>query len=281
MNNIKLNAGEGSHQISPNIFYTPITQHYFSVSFTQDIEDPCFYDSVVNLLLTAEEGTQIDFLISSYGGRLDSFLGIRGALAQTKANVTGFLMAQACSAAGMLLLSCHNWIINEFATFHAHTCSYGSYGKSDDVKQQVDYITKQTERIVRSVYDGVLSSDEQDKLLEGKEYYFDDKEITRRLEQREEIRKASADSFIQQMLEAEDDLSEYSTEDLQEEFDLLKAELVKRKKEASKNAPKPVENKVKQKLNKAAVNPKKQNVVQNNTDNIPKEIVDVFEEKPE
>lgn len=224
--NIEVNNGEVNTQVAPNIFYTPMTQHYFSVSFTQDIEDPSFYDSVINLLLTAEEGTQIDFLISSYGGRLDSFIGIRGAIAQTKATVTGYLMAQACSAAGMLLLSCHNWVINEFATFHAHTCSYGSYGKSDDVKQQVDYVTAQTERIVRSVYDGVLSLNEQDSLLNGKEFYFDDQEISRRLEQREAKHKAS----LQQSLDDEMTLDIFTDEELAEELKLIQAEIKKRKK---------------------------------------------------
>ena len=213
-----------AQQMHQNIFYTPMVSHYYSVSFTQDIEEPSFYDAVINLLLTAEDGTQIDFLISSYGGRLDSFIGIRGALAKTRANVTGYLMAQACSAAGMLLLSCHDWVINEFSTFHCHTCSYGTFGKSDDVKQQVDYTTSQTERIVRSVYADILTEDEQDKLLSGKEYYFDDVEITKRLVHREKVRQQKI--LDEQANEDEDaDLSQFSVEELQEEIDACKKDI--------------------------------------------------------
>lgn len=224
----------------PNIFYTPVVNHYYSVSFTQDIEDPSFYDSVINLLLTAEEGTQIDFLISSYGGRLDSFISLRGALAQTRAVVTGHLMAQACSAAGMLLLSCHNWVINEFSTFHAHTCSYGSFGKSDDVKQQVDYVTTQTERIVRSVYNGVLSVEEQDKLLSGKEFYFSDIEITERLIARENSRVEQSQRELDEETAKQEDLSQYSDEELTEEITLCRQDIkdyqkeLKKRKEANK-----------------------------------------------
>ena len=96
---------------SPHIYYTPNVQHHFTVSFTRDIEQPEFYDSVIHLLLTAEEGTTINFLISSYGGHLDSLLSLRGALQATRADVTGYLMAQAASAAGMLLLCCHNFVM--------------------------------------------------------------------------------------------------------------------------------------------------------------------------
>lgn len=205
---------EDSETGTPKIFYTPMTQHHYSVAFTSDIEEPSFYDSVIHLLLTAEEGTTIDFLISSYGGRLDSTVGIRGALQATKAHVTGYLLAQSCSAAGMLFLCCHSWVVNEFATFHAHTASYGSYGKSDDVKQQVDYVTTQTERIVRSVYDSVLSKEEQDLLLSGKEFYFDDIEITKRLKYREDVRAQEAERIH---IESQNDLSEFTSEQLEDE----------------------------------------------------------------
>ena len=238
MSNIKNNLEFGfSTQYAPNIFYTPITQHYFSVAFTDDIKEPTFYDSVVNLLLTAEEGTKIDFLISSYGGRQDSFLALRGALQVTQAEVTGYLLSEACSAAGMLFLCCHNFVVNEFATLHCHTCSYGSYGKSDDVKQQVEHITRQNERIVRSVYEGILSKEEQDLLIAGREFYFDDIETKKRLQHREEMKSKKLQQDIQDQLDTPVDLSEHSTESLEEELKLLEldkkdiqAELRKREK---------------------------------------------------
>lgn len=217
------NATNGEFETGcPKIFYTPMTQHHYSVTFTSDIEEPSFYDSVMHLLLTAEEGTTIDFLISSYGGRLDTLVGIRGALQATKAHVTGYLLAQSCSAAGMLFLCCHSWVVNEFATFHAHTTSYGSYGKSDDVKQQVDYVTTQTERIVRSVYDQILSKEEQDSLLSGKEFYFDDVEITKRLKQREDFKVKEAERLH---IESQEDLSQFSVEELEEEIQLCKEDI--------------------------------------------------------
>lgn len=208
----------------PNVFHTPITTNHFTIWFTNSIEDVSFYDHVLHLLYMAEEGDIIDLMISSYGGSLDTLLALRSAIGSSQAQVTGHLLANASSAAGMLLLSCHNFVVNEFSTFHAHTASYGSYGKTDDVKSQVDFITKQTEEIVRSVYRFVLDDVEIQKLLDGKEFYFDHREITERLQYREQKRMEQAQEEVaQQMKEFEEmefDYNELSVEELEEELQM-------------------------------------------------------------
>lgn len=211
----------------PNIFHTPMISNHYTVWFTNDIENVSFYDHVLHLLYISEESDVIDLMISSYGGSLDSLLALRAAIGASKAVVNGHLLANASSAAGMLLLSCHNFIINEFSTFHAHTCSYGSFGKSDDVRSQVEFVTKQTESIVRSVYKNILDDCEIQKLLDGKEFYFTHDEIQERLQKREEMKIELAKSQLDKEM---DDLSEFTTEDLEEEVKALQAELRERKK---------------------------------------------------
>lgn len=94
----------------------------------------------------------------------------------------------------------------------------------DDVKQQVDYTTSQTKRIVRSVYADILTEDQQDKLLSGKEYYFDDVEITWRLVHREKVRQQQI--IDEQANDDEDvDISQFSVEELQEEIDACKKDI--------------------------------------------------------
>lgn len=215
----------------PNVFHTPITTNHFTIWFTNSIEDVSFYDHVLHLLYMAEEGDIIDLMISSYGGSLDTLLALRSAIGSSQAQVTGHLLANASSAAGMLLLSCHNFVVNEFSTFHAHTASYGSYGKTDDVKSQVDFITKQTEEIVRSVYRFVLNDAEIQKLLDGKEFYFDHREITERLQYREQKRMEQAQEEVtQQMKEFEEmelDYGELSLEELEEELQMYTEDMKK------------------------------------------------------
>ena len=225
----------------PNVFHTPIINNHYTVWFTNTIEDVSFYDHVLHLLYMAEEGDIIDLMISSYGGSLDTLLAMRSAIGASKANVTGHLLANASSAAGMLLLSCHNFVINEFATFHAHTASYGSYGKTDDVKSQVDFITKQTEEIVRSVYRNILDDFEIQKLLDGKEFYFDHRQITERLQKREELKSQQIQQQVDELENAEPDLSQFSVEELEEEIQLCKEDIKAYQKEVKqRSAPKGV-----------------------------------------
>ena len=218
----------------PNVFHTPVTTNHFTVWFTNSIEDVSFYDHVLHLLYMAEEGDVIDLMISSYGGSLDTLLALRSAIGVSQAQVTGHLLANASSAAGMLLLSCHNFVVNEFATFHAHTASYGSYGKTDDVKSQVDFITKQTEEIVRSVYKFILDDTEIQKLLDGKEFYFDHREISSRLALREQKRMEEAqEEAVQQLKEFEEatfDYSELPLEELEEELQMYNEDIKKLRK---------------------------------------------------
>lgn len=238
----------------PNVFHTPVTTNHFTVWFTNSIEDVSFYDHVLHLLYMAEEGDVIDLMISSYGGSLDTLLALRSAIGVSQAQVTGHLLANASSAAGMLLLSCHNFVVNEFATFHAHTASYGSYGKTDDVKSQVDFITKQTEEIVRSVYRFILDDIEIQKLLDGKEFYFDHREISSRLQHREQKRMEEAqEEAVQQMKEFEEatfDYSELALEELEEELQMYNEDIKKlrraiadKKKEAEGTVVPPVKKK--------------------------------------
>ena len=133
---------------SPSIFAVEDSRMICTVSITDNISDVFIYDEVLMLLENAEENDEIIFNIASYGGRLDSLLALRSGILSTKATVIGKLVSHACSAGGMLLLCCHNKIVYPNTTFHAHTASYGSYGKSADIKTQVDFETKQIEKLV-------------------------------------------------------------------------------------------------------------------------------------
>ena len=158
---------------APSIFAVEDSRMIYTVSITDNISDVFIYDEVLMLLENAEENDEIIFNIASYGGRLDSLLALRSGILSTKATVIGKLVSHACSAGGMLLLCCHNKIVYPNTTFHAHTASYGSYGKSADIKTQVDFETKQIEKLVHDIYEGFLDSESEiPLLLDGKEFLF-------------------------------------------------------------------------------------------------------------
>ena len=74
-------------------------------------------------------------------------------------------------------------------------------------------------------------------LIAGREFYFDDIETKKRLQHREEMKGKKLQQDIQDQLDTPADLSEHSTESLEEELKLIEldkkdiqAELRKRKK---------------------------------------------------
>ena len=210
---------------APSIFAVEDSRMIYTVSITDNISDVFIYDEVLMLLENAEENDEIIFNIASYGGRLDSLLALRSGILSTKATVIGKLVSHACSAGGMLLLCCHNKIVYPNTTFHAHTASYCSYGKSADIKTQVDFETKQIEKLVYDIYEGFLDSESEiPLLLDGKEFYFDAEETIKRLENqalmREEKQHQAEKDMFDSMLE-ENTIEKLSDDELQDELDEL------------------------------------------------------------
>lgn len=222
--------------LSPSIFAVPQTIMRYTISITDNISDTFIYDEVLAVLENAEEQDEIIFNIASYGGHVSSLLSLRAGIMATRATVTGKLISHACSAAGMLLLSCHNKVVYPNTTFHAHTCSYGAFGKSDDIKTQVDFETKQIRKLVHDVYSGFLDVEtEIPLLLNGKEFYFDADQTVERLQKYEALKQQQLQAEQPPESLADVDLSQFSLEDLQEELEdmnedrkVLQAEIKKR-----------------------------------------------------
>ena len=226
---------------APSIFAVEDSRMIYTVSITDNISDVFIYDEVLMLLENAEENDEIIFNIASYGGRLDSLLALRSGILSTKATVIGKLVSHACSAGGMLLLCCHDKIVYPNTTFHAHTASYGSYGKSADIKTQVDFETKQIEKLVYDIYEGFLDAENEiPLLLDGKEFYFDAEETIKRLESqavlREQQQSQAENDFLESLTsESIDDIVKELTDDeLAEELELANEGLKAVKKEQAR-----------------------------------------------
>ena len=221
----------------PTIFNKQMISNEYTIHFSQEFDHPSYYDEVVTLLLSADEVDSVIFVINNFGGRVDALNSILNALAVTKATVTGFLVGQGCSCASVLFLACHNWIVGDNTTLMIHEQSFFVGGKASETKKQHEHYQIQNDRFIREVYRDFLNSDEIESCLRGEDYYFEDFEIRERLQHREEMKGKKLQQDIQDQLDTPVDLSEHSTESLEEELKLLEldkkdiqAELRKRKK---------------------------------------------------
>ena len=119
--------------------------------------------------------------INNGGGYFDTAIQIINAIKACKANTTTILECKAHSAASMIFLSGDERIVNEFGIMLCHNFSGGFDGKGNELKSKTEFIIKHSYDYLKNVYKNFLTSKEIDRMLNGEDFWFADKEIKRRL----------------------------------------------------------------------------------------------------
>lgn len=153
-----------------------------TVFFDEDIGVPSKYRELIHLLYLAEEFDQFVFVINSSGGDLDGALSIIEGIKATNANVRAIVTGKCHSAASIIALNCDQVMVTDAAHMLVHTASYGAYGSTGQIKSNVDFSTKQIKHILENTYNGFLTPVEITDVHKGVEFWFDAKEIEKRLQ---------------------------------------------------------------------------------------------------
>jgi ATP-dependent protease ClpP protease subunit len=191
MNKIKMRSNENEAEqiielIQQDSFPTMIKTHKQQVSahtvfLDGPIGAPSKYRELIHLLYLAEEFDQFVFVINSPGGDLDGALSIIEGVKATNASVRAIITGKCHSAASIIALNCNDVMVTESAHSLIHTASYGAYGSTGQVKSNVDFSTKQIKQILENTYNGFLTPAEILDVHKGVEFWFDSKEIAKRL----------------------------------------------------------------------------------------------------
>jgi ATP-dependent protease ClpP protease subunit len=153
----------------------------------EDVKDGRYYRPVVQYLLNTNEGDIAEIYINSGGGSLEGCTQIIEAIRLSSADVYGIITGDCHSAASIIALNCHDVLVTDSAQMLVHSASYGSpRSKQSDIKNFVEFSTKQLDKLIASTYEGFLSESEIKDVQGGKELWFDADEIRARLEKRNE-----------------------------------------------------------------------------------------------
>lgn len=167
-------------------YFTKEISHYeITVPIDEVIKDQSYYRQVVQRISELSENDVIKFEISSPGGNLDGLFSILSALEKTQATAVAILNGKVHSAASMLALNCDQIFVSENTYMMIHNVSFGSVGRMSDVTSHVDFVKKQTKKLVDSTYEGFLSPEEIEDVHKGLEIWLDADEIVVRLEARQ------------------------------------------------------------------------------------------------
>jgi ATP-dependent protease ClpP protease subunit len=168
------------------------TTRIHEVFLDGEIEEPAKYRELISLLVNAGENDKIHLFINSNGGNLDSAGAIISGILTCQAEVTAFLMGACHSAASLITMYCHAVHVFDTAYIMIHTASFGSSGNTPTVKAHTDFTVKQCEKLLKDAYEGFLTQEEIDKVLNGIELWFDSDQIKERVKKRYKVFEVEA-----------------------------------------------------------------------------------------
>lgn len=184
----KMTFGSGETN-SVQIFSKERVHVDYLVTLPEEIGSPSQYSTLIALFSFAEEGDTITLEINNGGGYLNTALQVCNAMADCKAHITAILNTEGHSAASLIFLSADSCGVGKYASMLCHEGGTGMMGKPSDVRRQMQHYDKMGERVIRDTYEGFLTVEEIDRILDGLELFLDDKEIISRLAVRDEYFK--------------------------------------------------------------------------------------------
>lgn len=139
------------------------------------------FEEEFQLFAGAGEQDVINIDIVTPGGSLDTSHMLCRAISLCAATVVAYIGPTCASGGTAIALACDEWEVDDMSSFMIHTASYGYVGMAPHVKSHVDHSDKMINRFVRTTYAGFLTEAEIERVIDGKEVYFEGDELAERL----------------------------------------------------------------------------------------------------
>lgn len=152
----------------------------------QSTED---YRELFEVLRMATENDVVRIQIQNFGGNLHTCISIVNAIRNSKAVVVGSLTSIAYSAASVIWLACDVKEVYEHAGLMAHDANGWAFGSLTQQLKQIEHSKKVLEGLYRDVYNGFLTEEEINSILDGGDIWLDYTEIIARLNKITEVQE--------------------------------------------------------------------------------------------
>lgn len=168
--------------------------HFYVYGVIED--DITMYSDLLNVLRTSSENDVIIIYINSEGGSLRMALQISNAILSTPAKVITSLDGEACSAATLLFLAGHEYIVNPNCTFMIHFYSGGAWGKGHELESRINHLGSHVKKVMVNFYEKLLTKSEIDDVVSGRDIYMDSEELLDRLDKMDNVTKKAEELGI-------------------------------------------------------------------------------------
>lgn len=178
----KINKGDDEwYYFEPNNLVQEICKVTgYVLNFDGPILDPEWYREVYDVIRTAKPSDTLRLVVNSHGGNPDTSVQLFDMLSKCNAYTICELHC-AMSAASDIVLCCDEIEVGLTSRMMVHCSSYGTYGKTPDIKKQANFESEYEKIIFNLLYQGFLTEEEIERARNGEEFYFLSKDITKRL----------------------------------------------------------------------------------------------------
>lgn len=162
--------------------YVPIVKEgdTYNVYLTETVDYPSQYNKLVHLLRTAQGYETINLYINNGGGVIDSAFFIIDAIKDSVAHVVAYLSGTVASAATVITLACDELVVSKYLSFMIHNYSTGMQGKGHELKAYQNFTDRELNRAFKEIYEGFLTEDEMDKVIDGSDIWLNEEEVVER-----------------------------------------------------------------------------------------------------
>lgn len=183
-------TNEEDLQLEPSLSFlqhTEVIQVHRNKVFLDDvILDARYYREVIHMLQEMTENDSCEFYVDSPGGNADGMLALINAVENCQGQVICFIEGECASAASLFSLACPNVVVGKRARMLCHSARFSlPGGKHADQRSHFQFNDKLLTSIIEEFYEGFLSPEEIQDVLNGKEHYLMAEEIEERLAARE------------------------------------------------------------------------------------------------
>jgi ATP-dependent protease ClpP protease subunit len=172
------------------------TINNYRVYLDENIGEAKKYRDLIDALVSAGQHDEFNLFINNGGGYLYTALAIIEAIKASQATVRAIVVGECHSAASIITLSCHEIMITDAANMMVHSASFGSGGFAHNVKHHADFSVAQLGVLFDEVYGGFLTETEMKELKSGREFWFNAKEIAKRVANRMKHQQSKAKASI-------------------------------------------------------------------------------------
>lgn len=166
------------------VTYRPAECGTYSAELKEDIVSPKQFSMIVQVMEEMKEDDTFVLHISSNGGSIDAGDSLLHAINKCKGHVHMVATGGVHSMATAILLSAHSFELSDNFSALIHSGSMGYGSDFSEYKQYSEFSVKAHERFMRRTYEGFLTEEEIESVINGKPIVLDAEHWMERSEQR-------------------------------------------------------------------------------------------------